>query len=103
MRPWDRARWRASLKWTHDLPSGWKLVPSGEFFLGRKGQQLSPQAWRGRLALDKKLSKRRHLRVAYQAQAPIQGRPDVTEHTVILAVDLALKKVKRQKNEDGLH
>ena len=79
------------------------MVTAGACCLGRKGQQLSPQAWWGRLALDKKLSKRRHLRVAYQAQASIQGRADVTEHTVILAVDVALKKVKRQKNEDGLH
>ena len=103
MRPWDRARWRAAVKWTHDLPSGWKLVPSGEFFLGREGGELVPQAWRGRLALDKKLSKRRHLVLAYQAQAPIQGMPDVTEHTVILALDVALKKVKRQKKDEGLH
>ena len=89
------------MKWTHDLPSGWKLVPSGELFVGREGGQLSPQAWRGRLAVDKKLSKRRHLVVAYQAQAPIQGKPDVTEHTVIVALDVALKKVKRPKKEDG--
>lgn len=102
MRPWDRARWRAAVKWTHDLPSGWKLVPSGEFFLGREGGELVPQAWRGRLALDKKLSKRRHLVLAYQAQAPIQGKPEVTEHTVILALDVALKKVKRQKKDEGL-
>jgi regulator of sigma D len=53
------------------------------------------------LAVDKKLSKRRHLVVAYQAQAPIQGKPDVTEHTVIVALDVALKKVKRPKKEDG--
>ena len=41
MRPWDRARWRTAVKWTHDLPSGWKLVPSGELFMGRESEQLS--------------------------------------------------------------
>ncbi len=101
MRPWDRARWRAAVKWTHDLPSGWKLMPCGELFLGREGGELAPQAWRGRLSVDKKLSKRRHLVLAYQAQAPIQGKPEVTEHTVILALDVALKKVKRQKKDEG--
>ena len=101
MRPWDRARWRTAVKWTHDLPSGWKLVPSGELFFSQEGGQLATQAWRGRLAVDKKLSKRRHLVVAYQAQAPVQGRPEVTEHTVILAMDVALKKVKRQKKDEG--
>ena len=36
MRPWDRARWRIQGKWTHDLPKGWKVMPSVETFLGTR-------------------------------------------------------------------
>jgi hypothetical protein len=105
MRPWDRARWRVQAKWTHDLPDGWKLEPSVETFLGHRalttetGIRLEPVALRGRLTLDKKLAKRRHLTFGYQFQSAVHSRPSTPEHTVLLALDLELKKAKRRKKD----
>jgi hypothetical protein len=105
MRPWDRARWRFQVKWTHDLPRGWKLEPALESFLGPSfvagegALDLQPVALRGRLTADKKLAKRRHLTFGYQLQS---GRPNSSpdlEHTVLLALDLELKKVKKRKKD----
>ena len=105
MRPWDRARWRVQAKWTHDLPDGWKLEPSVETFLGPRalttetGIRLEPVAVRGRLALDKKLAKRRHLTLGYQVQSAVRSHPSTPEHTVLLALDLELKKAKKRKKD----
>ena len=105
MRPWDRARWRVQAKWTHDLPDGWKLEPSVETFLGPRalttetGLRLEPVAVRGRLALDKKLAKRRHLTLGYQFQTAVRSHPSIPEHTVLLALDLELKKAKKRKKD----
>ena len=107
MRPWDRARWRVQAKWTHDLPNGWKLEPSFETFLGPRalttetGVRLEPVAVRGRLAIDKKLTKRRHLTLGYQAQSAVRSQPSALEHTVLLALDLELKKRKKRKKDDA--
>ena len=105
MRPWDRARWRIQAKWVHDLPDGWKLEPSVESFLGPRalttevGVRLEPVAVRGRLTLDKKLAKRRHLTLGYQVQSAVRSHPSTLEHTVLLALDLELKKVKKRKKD----
>ena len=99
MRSWDRARWRLQVRWTHDLPDGMKLIPAVETFWGREGG-VQPAAVRGRLSLDKKLSKRRHVTLGYQFQTGIQSHLDVAEHTVLLSCDLALKKVKKRKKDD---
>jgi hypothetical protein len=105
MRPWDRARWRVQAKWIHDLPDGWKLEPSVETFLGPRalstetGIRLEPVALRGRLAIDKKLAKRRHLTLGYQFQSAVRSHPSIPEHTVLLALDLELKKVKKRKKD----
>lgn len=105
MRPWDRARWRLQAKWTHDLPDGWKLLPSVETFWGADpGLSASPLALvaiRGRLAIDKKLARRRHLTLGYQFQQGVHAHPDRPEHTVLLALDVGLKKVKKRKSDVG--
>ena len=108
MRPWDRARWRVQAKWTHDLPDGWKLEPSFETFLGPRalmtetGVRLEPLAVRGRLAIDKKLAKRRHLTLGYQVQSSVRSQPSTPEHTVLLSLDLDFKKVRKRQKESPL-
>ena len=105
MRPWDRARWRLQAKWTHDLPDGWKVIPSVETFWGAdpslSASPLAPGAIRGRLAVDKKVAKRRHLTIGYQYQQGVHDHPSRPEHTVLLALDVGLKKVKKRKRRDG--
>lgn len=106
MRPWDGARWRVQAKWSHDLPDGWKLEPAFETFLGPRtlstesGLRLEPVALRGRLAMDKKLAKRRHLTLGYQVQSAVHSQPSSPEHTVLLALDLELKKLRKRKKDD---
>ena len=107
MRPWDQAKWRARVKWSHDLPDGWKFVPSAEGFWGRAthgvlgGPDLEVLALRGRLDVDKKLAKRRHLLVGYQVQTNPRTFTSV-EHRVILSFDVDLKKpAKRPTNLPG--
>jgi len=105
MQAWDRSRWRVQCKWTHDLPNGWKLQPAYETFLGapwtlqEEGGFIRPTAMRGRLALDKKLAKRRHLTLGYQFQIAVRSHPSIPEHTVLLALDLELKKAKKRKKD----
>ena len=105
MRAWDRSRWRLQAKWVHDLPDGWKIEPSVETFFGPRflvteaGVVLEPVALRGRLSVDKKLAKRRELTFGYQVQSAVRSQPSVTEHTVLLALDLELKKRKKRKKE----
>ena len=100
MRPWDRARWRLQGRWTHDLPKGWKVMPSAETFLGTRwvsgeaGTHLEPMALRGRLVVDKKLTKRRHLAFGYQWQSTLNSFPSRHDHTLLMALDLGLKKAK---------
>ena len=105
MRPWDRARWRLQAKWTHDLPDGWKVIPSVETFWGAdpslSARPMALGAVRGRLAVDKKVAKRRHLTVGYQFQQGVHAHPDRPEHTVLLALDVGLKKVKKRTRDDG--
>ena len=105
MRSWDRARWRLQAKWTHDLPDGWKVIPSVETFWGAdpslSERPLALAAVRGRLAVDKKVAKRRHLTVGYQFQQGVHAHPDRPEHSVLLALDVGLKKVKKRKRDDG--
>ena len=105
MRSWDRARWRLQAKWTHDLPDGWKLMPSVETFWGAdpslSSTPLALAAVRGRLAVDKKVAKRRHLTMGYQYQQGVHDQPNRPEHTVLLALDVGLKKVKKRKRDDG--
>ena len=105
MRPWDRARWRLQAKWTHDLPDGWKVIPSVETFWGAdpslSSSPLALGAVRGRLAVDKKVAKRRHLTMGYQYQQGVHDHPNRPEHTVLLALDVGLKKVKKRKRDDG--
>lgn len=105
MRPWDRARWRLQAKWTHDLPDGWKVIPSVETFWGAdpslSASSLALGAVRGRLAVDKKVAKRRHLTMGYQYQQGVHDQPNRPEHTVLLALDVGLKKVKKRKRDDG--
>ncbi|MDA0729443.1 MAG: DUF2490 domain-containing protein [Bacteroidetes bacterium] len=106
MRPWDEAKWRARIKWTHDLPDGWKLVPSAEGFWGRSthgslnGPDLEMRALRGRLDVDKKLDKRRHLVVGYQWQTNPQTFASV-EHRLILSLDVDLKKPKKRPSDSS--
>lgn len=106
MRPWDRARWRVQTKWNHDLPDGWKLEPSMETFFGPNQERIEsdvlliPVGFRARLALDKKLSKRRHLTVGYQVQSPLNSAFHSSEHTLLLSWDLELKKVKKRQLDD---
>ena len=107
MRPWDRARWRLQAKWTHDLPKGWKVAPAVEGFWGRKtlfsegALWLEPSAIRGRISFDKKVAKRRHVVVGYQVQSPVMAHPDAIEHTVLLSLEMSLKKPKsRRPKED---
>lgn len=105
MRPWDRARWRIQGKWTHDLPQGWKVIPSVETFLGPRflstelGARLEPMALRGRLLVDKKWTKRRHVVFGYQWQSELNSFPRWREHTLLVSLDLDLKKAKRRKKE----
>ena len=100
MRPWDRARWRIQGKWTHDLPKGWKVMPSVETFLGtcwvssEAGNRSEPTALRGRLMVDKKWTKRRHVVFGYQWQSILNSFPRWHEHTLLVSMDLDLKKVK---------
>lgn len=105
MRSWDRARWRLQAKWTHDLPDGWKVIPSVETFWGVEPslseRPLALAAVRGRLAIDKKVAKRRHFTVGYQFQQGVHAHPDRPEHSVLLALDVGLKKVKKRKRDDG--
>ena len=105
MRPWDRARWRLQAKWTHDLPDGWKVIPSVETFWGAdpslSASPVALGAIRGRLAVDKKVAKRRHLTIGYQYQQGLHDHPNRPEHTVLLALDVGLKKVKKRKRGDG--
>ena len=105
MRPWDRARWRLQAKWTHDLPDGWKVIPSVETFWGAdpslSASPVALGAIRGRLAVDKKVAKRRHLTIGYQYQQGVHDHPNRPEHTVLLALDVGLKKVKKRKRGDG--
>ena len=103
LRSWDRARWRVQAKWTHDLPKGWKVVPAVEGFWGRKtlfsegALWLEPSAIRGRISFDKKVAKRRHVVVGYQVQSPVMTHPDVIEHTVLLSLEMSLKKPKSRR------
>ena len=105
LRPWDRARWRLQGKWTHDLPKGWKIMPSAETFLGTRwistefGGRLAPMALRGRLMVDKKVTKRRHLLFGYQWQSTMNSFPIWHEHTLLFSLDLAFKKVKAPRKE----
>lgn len=108
MRPWDRARWRLQGRWTHDLPNGWKVMPSAETFLGKTwvsteaGTRLEPMALRGRLMIDKKVTKRRHLVFGYQWQSTLGSFPSWREHTLLMALDVDLKKAKRREKERTL-
>ena len=105
MRPLDRARWRIQGKWTHDLPKGWKVVPSVETFLGMRfvsteaGNRSEPTALRGRLMVDKKWAKRRQVVFGYQWQSILNSFPRWHEHTFLVSMDVDLKKAKLREKE----
>ena len=88
MRPWDRARWRLQGKWTHDLPNGMEGHAFGRDVLGdalgfeRSRNASEPTALRGRLVVDKKWTKRRHLAFGYQWQSTLNSFPSWHEHTL---------------------
>ena len=95
MRAWDNARWRTQLRWVHDLPKGWKAIPSLEgFFRMAEG---GSQALRARIVLDKKLSKRRHISCGAQWQTSPSG-PSTT--TVLCTYDWTLKKPKKPQGDE---
>ena len=104
LRPWDRARLRMQVKWSQDLPEGWKVIPSIESFFGPQNsltssRNLGLMALRGRVVLDKKVTKRRHVAVGYQFQSGVRTRRQIQEHTMLMTLDLGLKKVKSRKKE----
>ncbi len=102
MRPWDRARWRLKAKWTHDLPQGWKLVPSCETFWGAQTLIVGTSRWetesfRARLSIDKKVKKRRKITTGYQFQSALRDAGQPAQHTLLLMWQWALKKRKPPK------
>ena len=102
MRPWDRARWRLKAKWTHDLPKGWKLIPSCETFWGAQTlmegtQRWEAQSFRARLSIDKKVKKRRKITTGYQFQSALRDAGQPVEHTLLLMWQWTLKKRKPPK------
>lgn len=108
MRSLDGARWRVQAKWTHDLPEGWKIEPAMEVFWNPQQRQPEmeveqrPVSLRGRIMFDKKLAKRKHLKLGYQVQNALNVHPSQQEHAVLLALDLEMKKRrKRNKKAEG--
>jgi hypothetical protein len=80
-------------------------MPSVETFLGTRwvsseaGARLEPMALRGRLLVDKKLTKRRHVVFGYQWQSELNSFPRWREHTLLVSMDLDLKKAKLREKE----
>jgi len=101
-RPWDAAKWRLKATWKHDLPDGWKVLPSVEGFWGTAthGVVTGPShefaAVRAQVAVDKKWAKRRHLVAGYQVQGDPRCATPV-EHRLVVSVEVDLKKVKKRK------